>query len=293
MANEKDLAEKILFDMDDVFADIVNVLLFKGKELLKPEDLAATEQISQLKIGKNDHQQQRDVSKLWMNGRVRFALIGLENQTEAEKLMPMRAIGYDGASYKEQVVHDKEKDRVKWRPYPVITIVLYFGKTHWNEPKSLKELFGPLPEEIAPYVNDYRIRVFEIAFLTPEEVAMFKSDFRIVADYFVHSRIDKNYKGSPEEIRHVDALLKLMSALTNDNRYENQINDWHRKGGPVAMSEIVNNFIEQGAERAKRESICAVADAFSVKELSKRFAMSEEEILKILAEAGITPKSEG
>lgn len=50
--------------------------------------------------------------------------------------------------------------------------------------------------------------------------------------------------------------------------------------------------LEEGAEKAKREAICAVADVFPVRKLSKRFAMSEEEILKILAEAGITPKPE-
>lgn len=43
---------------------------------------------------------------------------------------------------------------------------------------------------------------------------------------------------------------------------------------------------------AKREAICAVADAFFVKELSKRFAVPEDEVLRILAEAGVDPKPE-
>lgn len=34
-------------------------------------------------------------------------------------------------------------------------------------------------------VNDYRINLFEIAYLSNEQVNLFKSDFRIVADYFV------------------------------------------------------------------------------------------------------------
>ena len=33
----KDLGCKILLDIDEVFADVFNVCLFKGKELIKPE----------------------------------------------------------------------------------------------------------------------------------------------------------------------------------------------------------------------------------------------------------------
>lgn len=36
---EKDIAQKILEAYDDVFADIVNVLLFKGKRVLSADEL--------------------------------------------------------------------------------------------------------------------------------------------------------------------------------------------------------------------------------------------------------------
>ena len=36
---QKDISEKILVAYDDVFADIVNVLLFNGQETIQPEDL--------------------------------------------------------------------------------------------------------------------------------------------------------------------------------------------------------------------------------------------------------------
>ena len=36
---EKDIAEKILEAYNEVFADIVNVLLFHGKEVIKPDEL--------------------------------------------------------------------------------------------------------------------------------------------------------------------------------------------------------------------------------------------------------------
>lgn len=36
---EKDISEKILEGYNDVFSDIVNVLLFGGKEVLLPDEL--------------------------------------------------------------------------------------------------------------------------------------------------------------------------------------------------------------------------------------------------------------
>ena len=45
----KDLTEKILEDYNDIFADIVNVLVFKGKQRIKPETLVNTGVHSQYK----------------------------------------------------------------------------------------------------------------------------------------------------------------------------------------------------------------------------------------------------
>ena len=42
-----------------------------------------------------------------------------------------------------------------------------------------------LPEGMENFINDYKIHIFEVAYLTEEQVKLFRSDFRIVADYFV------------------------------------------------------------------------------------------------------------
>lgn len=110
---EKDITEKVLEDYNDVFADIVNVLLFHGKRVVKEDCLTDTRDISQYKIENEIHEQERDVSKLWEkqdagieneNGeKVVIAMYGLENQTKIDKEMPFRVIGYDGAKYRGQI----------------------------------------------------------------------------------------------------------------------------------------------------------------------------------------------
>lgn len=56
MPNEKDSTEKHLLNYADVFADVVNVLVFHGKEVIDPKDLVSTEARSVLTLhGKNRH----------------------------------------------------------------------------------------------------------------------------------------------------------------------------------------------------------------------------------------------
>lgn len=193
---EKDLTEKILEDYNDIFADIVNVLVFKGKQRIKPEDLETGAVHSQYRSDTSGtlHEQERDVVKYWKNGKVKLAICGLENQTAVEPKMPLRVFGYEGASYRGQL---EEKHTV-----PVITLVLYFGNEHWNAGKHLKDLLD-IPQGMEEYVNDLKINVFEIAWLTDEQISMFKSDFRIVADFFVER----------ERIKIMCRIIRLKSVM--------------------------------------------------------------------------------
>lgn len=44
------------------------------------------------------HEQIRDGSKYWKKNDIFVSLMALKNQTVADKFMPSRVIGYDGAS---------------------------------------------------------------------------------------------------------------------------------------------------------------------------------------------------
>lgn len=92
---EKDLSEKILADYNDVFADIFNVLVLKGKNKIIPEELCSTSVLSQYKADDGIlHEQERDVSKYWEKQKITLALFGIENQTVADKNMPFRRTLY-------------------------------------------------------------------------------------------------------------------------------------------------------------------------------------------------------
>ena len=163
---EKDASEKTLESYADVFADLVNVLLFHGQRIIDPDDLRDALPRSIYKVDGKLHEQERDTAKFWIVKHVRIALIGLENQTDTDEDIILRIISYDGAAYRDQMNHD-ETGKTKER-YPVVTLVLYFGyKKHWDKPLNLKGRFD-IPKELEPYVNDYHVNLFEIAWLPDE-----------------------------------------------------------------------------------------------------------------------------
>ena len=277
---EKDIAEKNLEAFNDVFADIVNVLLFKGNKLMKEKDLESAVKDSMFKADGKIHQQERDVSKFWKNGEVRISILGFENQTNPDKDMPLRVISYDGASYKQQLLDKKAKQR-----YPVATIVLYFGtKEKWSTPKNLFGCFN-VPEELKPFVNDYKINVFNIAWLSDKTIDMFQSDFKIVAKYFQTVRLKRDYKGSNEEIRHVDALLKMLSALTGDNSFEEVYNVGNLKKGGVTMCDVVEKIKAEGKEEIIRNLI--ESNAGTLEQIAAWVKLPVKEVKKIAAKVPV------
>lgn len=128
--------------------------------------------------------------------------------------------------------------------YPVVTLVLYFGyEKHWDKPLNLLGRVN-VPEKFRPYVNDYRVNLFEVAYLTDEQLDWFQSDFRIVADYFVQMRKNKDYQPEPRKMWHVQETLQLLSVMTHDNRYEMAYNE-SGEGGLENMCEVLDR-IENG-----------------------------------------------
>ncbi len=188
------------------------------------------------------------MAKRWKKGNIRVACVGLENQTKSDADMPLRVMGYDGAEYRAQLL----ADNAAGSRYPVVTLVLYYGYNgHWDKPPSLKERLA-IPPEFDEFVNDYKINLFEIAYLTREQVDMFQSDFRIVADYFVQMQENGDYVPDAQQIRHVQETMQLLSVMTRDNRFEEAYHD-AVEGGPQNMCEVLDRIENKGRQRGRTE----------------------------------------
>jgi len=288
---DKDITQKVLEKYNDVFADILNVLLFNGRDVVEESTLTDALPMSMLKIDGRVRSQERDIAKYWRKSKINVALFGLENQTTPNKLMPLRVLGYDGAEYVKQ----SRKENIDKANYPVITLVLYLGyEKEWKYPKTLFEVLD-IDEDIKPYVNDFKINLFEIAYLDKEKINLFKSDFRILADYLYQMRINRDYIADETTIEHVEELLTLMSAMTGDNRFEETINDLKGKE-KINMCEVLDRVeargiekgieqgIEQGVKRGTINTLISLVNdgILSSYEASLRANMSVEDFEKYL-----------
>ena len=179
---------------------------------------------------------------------MRIACVGFENQSQPDPKMVLRVYGYDGAEYRAQCLKENEDNP----PYPVVTIVLYFGyKKRWDQPTELYKAVQ-IPEILKPFVSNVKINVFEIAWLTDEQVSKFKSDFRIVADYFVQKRKNNDYVPKKEKIQHVHALLQLFSVMEHDVRFEEILNN-AEEGDIENMCDVLDRIENRGRAEGRAE----------------------------------------
>ena len=75
--------EKSFIALNDVFADIFNVLVFEGKQVITADSLEDIPAISHYKADDSQlHEQERDTYKLWKGLGINLVISGIENQTK-------------------------------------------------------------------------------------------------------------------------------------------------------------------------------------------------------------------
>ena len=267
----KDTTQKRLEDFEDIFADICNVLLYDGENVIKENELETVTVKDTYTAEQKIHEVERDVAKRWCHHSLHISLIGLENQTNLDYKMPMRIICYDGASYRAQLNSDEAA-----KPYPVITIVLYMGtEKHWTAPKQLTDCFK-FDKRLTKFINNYKINVVELAWLSDEQIMKFKSEFRNFIELLRDTRLGRKPQYSPIQLKHVHELLQLMRIMSGNDEYEKLLNQTAQniqrnklKGDDITMKKIVS----LGFDEVRTEEKYA-----TVKRMLKRGKSSLDEI---------------
>lgn len=268
-----DQAEKLLEDWNDVFADIINVLVYGGERHLKEENLVDGPTASRFKTVEGPfHEKSRDICKEEVRGSVYYAVWGLENQTDVDRLMPVRGMGYDYAAYewiakRIQAENKLSGNKAKYTEgirkgqflRPVVTIVLYFGMKEWDGPTTLWELAN-VPDELKPFVPNYHINLVQVAFLEENVIQKFSSDFRIIAKFFRAKRLGNEREmmyNDQKEWRHIVEMMEFFHTFTGDTRYQEYKGFLveRSKKGEVRMCTLLDAFEKEGLEKGVKQGI--------------------------------------
>ena len=222
---KKDISLRTLEQHAEVFADIVHVLfLKKNLQICSGELLDCVPAAGYVAGDGCVRELIRDVVKKWFSAGKPVAILGIENQSSIDKYMPLRIAAYDGVDYRNQLIHYQESiqtnDLINAEvPVPVVTLVLYTGtNTKWKKPLELADSTR-IPKSLKPYVTNHKIKVINLAWLSPRIIRSFKSDFRHVADMCRQLRLNKCYKPKRGiKVRHPYDLAMVWYAFTGDKR---------------------------------------------------------------------------
>jgi len=245
----KDKTEKLFVSCADVFAELVNGLLYGGRAVLKKETLlpGPTESIYPGKAEGLGNQfqdysmyviEEKDVKKV-------SALYTLENQSRVDTRMPLRQAAYEGAAYRRQY-----KRRRGQGIYPVVSIVLNWGEKPWKAAKTIGELMDyPIPKGAEDYIDRNRLHVFDMRFLEKEVRERFEGDVRIVLDYLSDRESLLRRRQKPEN---PEEVMRMLHALSGDERYLEYIAFVEEDGGK-SMCELLDEMENKGRREGKRE----------------------------------------
>lgn len=248
----RDVTQKHLEGFPDVAADILNVFIHGGRQTVRAESLhPAPTETEYAAPGSALRNQLEDISKYEMrDGKIRVQYL-LANQTEADGRMVLRKAGYVGAVYREQY------DGKVGDSFPVVSLVLYWGKGHWKKARSIREMFRKrkLPPQLWKLADDCRLSVFELRNLPPEVRERFHSDMRHVVDYLAEG----NSFRSDRPVVHKEALVRLLRALGGDMNVEDTARILEemnvKEEDEITMCELFDQYTRRGRKEGIKEGL--------------------------------------
>ena len=201
---QMDLYQSDFYEDKHRFADVFNGVLFGGKEIMKPEELENEDSVMvSLRKKRNLKQVICDKIRRWKGRYV--SIMVLENQSYVDyrmvfRIMESEVIGYE--KQRKEKYLELQRGNVKFNSHeylsgikkgqkyiPIITLVLYVGKSKlWDGAKSLHEMLE-LDEEIKPFVNNFKINLFD--YHDYKDFSMFKTENRLLFEMLANAK-DKN-----------------------------------------------------------------------------------------------------
>ncbi len=225
---------------NEVFADAFNFLF--GQKIVdkdKLEPLSESEIEIYFKDGKqSDIQITRDVLKkacLMRDGKMAYAILGIENQSLVNYAMPIRILAYNAIHYYgmlSELASRNRKNKVLKRGsefisgikkddkvLPVITLVIYYGSEPWDGAKCLHNMLD-IEEWQKPFIPNHKINLIEPYALTNDDIEAFESSLKVVMmvarDMSDKTRLKNTVNLKKELFENIDMSSKyVIEKLTN------------------------------------------------------------------------------
>ena len=286
---KKDELLKSVLSKNDRFSDIINNFMFNGKNVIKEENLSDLNIEYDFKEERKYSKKLRDLLKRCIiknDKRAKYVIFGIENQITYDKYMVLRCLMYDALEYKRQIEND---EKIK----PVITLVIYYGKTKWKN-KKLSDIIK-IEDYIYKYINDYKINVLSVNELDELELKKYNLDNR----QLFKTIKTLNNKEELNKLKEDNDFIKVNKDMANAISYLLNI-DIEIEGDDInmckALEELKQDWKQEGIllgkEEGKAEGIAFEKESniktmykngASIDLISKLLEVDKEEINFILS----------
>lgn len=314
---EKDGCSKAFYSVNERFADLINGLGCKGKQIVKAVDLKERDTQTgiwkmtglQRKRTRSRAHRNRDLIRKTAFG-MNFAVIGIENQEEVDYALPLRVLAYDVGEYERQAADIRQELKQKKgklsageflygftkdsRLYPVVTFVLYYGEEDWDGSRDLHGMidFSQIPEELQEFVQNSQVHLVEVRKM--KDTSVFHTDVRQVFD-FIRCAGDKEAlkqlaKQDPAFQNMEEDAYQMLALYAKAENLIGKVAEY-KKGGKVNMCKALEDMVEEGRQEGRQEGIkvlvetCkefGVSDMDTIRRIKEKYDFSEEEAAKLV-----------
>lgn len=271
--------DKILrgfFKVKTHFADIINAMLFEGKDVIHADELLLCDSdetiyfVYENRI--NVMERRRDIlMHATVNGIPVY--IGLEIQSTINYSMPYRLLLYDTMTYHLQYKLIDKDHREHFRPTGVMSTVLYSGDRTWHQPHSLLDRIL-VPEPLKGLMNTWKGNIHDIKDINVEFLRNEKVKSLVSAVQTIY-RWNKDTSTIKELVLSKEVAI-VVAVMTNSEELVIRIEKEERE--EVDMCQVLEEFkLESEMRGLKQGKIQTI-----VNQLKSKFGfVSKELIMKI------------
>ena len=292
--------DKILrgfFKVKAHFADIINAMLFDGKDVIHANELLLCDSdetiyfVYENRI--NVMERRRDIlMHATVNGIPVY--IGLEIQSTINYSMPYRLLLYDTMTYHLQYKLIDKDHREHFRPMGVMSTVLYSGDRTWHQPHSLLDRIL-VPEPLKGLMNTWKGNIRDIKEINVELLRNEKVKSLVSAVQTIY-RWNKDTSTIKELVLSKEVAI-VVAVMTNSEELVIRIEKEERE--EVDMCQVLEEFkLEsemRGLKQGKIQTIVNVIKSkfgFVSKELIMKIEQSSEDKIDALTIKIIDARSE-
>ena len=245
-----DASTDLFWRDNENFAEVFSKAVFNGL-FVNPDHLEDLNVAESTMLRLNDGatttlKQTRDVVKALTSGGAWLVILGIENQTHVDFLMPFRVWELNFINVARQVdeirkKHQAERKAIKEakekgkiveekelsteevlsgfyrddKLTPVITLVIYYGQEEWKLPLKLSDLFQETP--FTGFADDMPMYLLDVRHMTREKLDSYSPALKSFFGFLIYENSadldafakenDKSFSNLPEQT--IDALIEI------------------------------------------------------------------------------------